>query len=181
MKLRFFLAAASLALVAAVNPATACNTCEHRCGDGYLDAGEECDDNNTTNGDGCSAFCEIECGGEGCTPGYWKQQQHFDSWQGVGPSDNFNAVFGTNAVFDATQCTSSNPTLLQALKCQGGGLSALARHGVAGLLDAYSSGVSYDYTVAEVKALVKNAIDSGKYLSAKNKLAAANEQQCPLN
>lgn len=30
------------------------------CGDGNLDAGEQCDDNNTTNGDGCSSICLIE-------------------------------------------------------------------------------------------------------------------------
>ena len=34
------------------------------CGDGVLDAGEACDDGNTTNGDGCSSTCELEsvCG-----------------------------------------------------------------------------------------------------------------------
>ena len=31
------------------------------CGDGHLDAGEACDDHNTTNGDGCSATCSLEC------------------------------------------------------------------------------------------------------------------------
>ena len=30
------------------------------CGDGTLDPGEECDDGNTTNGDGCSSVCLIE-------------------------------------------------------------------------------------------------------------------------
>jgi cysteine-rich repeat protein len=47
------------------------------CGDGYLDAGEECDDGNTTDGDGCSATCTREpaCGdgyldaGEECDDG----------------------------------------------------------------------------------------------------------------
>ena len=24
-------------------------------------------------------------GGEGCTPGFWKQDQHFDSWVGFAP------------------------------------------------------------------------------------------------
>ena len=37
------------------------------CGNGDLDAGEECDDHNTANGDGCSATCQVEpcwaCGG----------------------------------------------------------------------------------------------------------------------
>ncbi|HEX5061822.1 MAG TPA: DUF4215 domain-containing protein [Kofleriaceae bacterium] len=30
------------------------------CGNGQLDAGEQCDDGNTTNGDGCSATCTTE-------------------------------------------------------------------------------------------------------------------------
>lgn len=31
-----------------------------RCGDAHLDAGEQCDDGNNTDGDGCSAACAIE-------------------------------------------------------------------------------------------------------------------------
>jgi cysteine-rich repeat protein len=30
------------------------------CGDGVVEAGEECDDGNAYSGDGCTAFCEIE-------------------------------------------------------------------------------------------------------------------------
>jgi cysteine-rich repeat protein len=36
---------------------TACTT---RCGDGTVQANEECDDRNRTNGDGCSALCKAE-------------------------------------------------------------------------------------------------------------------------
>lgn len=32
------------------------------CGDGMLNAGEACDDGNTTNGDGCSSMCAAEAG-----------------------------------------------------------------------------------------------------------------------
>ena len=32
------------------------------CGDGLPDVGEECDDGNTSNGDGCSSICEVEDG-----------------------------------------------------------------------------------------------------------------------
>jgi cysteine-rich repeat protein len=46
------------------------------CGNGVLETGEQCDDDNTTNGDGCSAQCRVEaCGngvvdvGEGCDDG----------------------------------------------------------------------------------------------------------------
>jgi len=35
------------------------------CGDGVLDSGEECDDGNTVDGDGCSANCTIEYCGDG--------------------------------------------------------------------------------------------------------------------
>src|SRR5262249_7975789 len=31
------------------------------CGDGTLDAGEQCDDGNAIDGDGCSADCRLEC------------------------------------------------------------------------------------------------------------------------
>lgn len=33
-----------------------------RCGDGVLDAGEQCDDGNTVSGDGCSVLCATETG-----------------------------------------------------------------------------------------------------------------------
>jgi len=55
-----------------------CET-KHVCGDGVVDTNEQCDDGNTTNGDGCSADCMIEhqsmCGdgvldeGEACDDG----------------------------------------------------------------------------------------------------------------
>ena len=35
-------------------------------------------------------------GGEGCTPGFWKQDQHFDSWVGFAPTDSFETVFGVS-------------------------------------------------------------------------------------
>ena len=40
-----------------------CNTCASAlCGDGVTDPGEQCDDGNTTGGDGCSATCQSEGG-----------------------------------------------------------------------------------------------------------------------
>jgi cysteine-rich repeat protein len=40
-----------------------------KCGDGVLDDGEQCDDGNTTSGDGCSSTCHDEptAGGGGCS------------------------------------------------------------------------------------------------------------------
>ncbi len=37
-----------------------CDTTEPYCGDGNLDQGEQCDDGNNLNGDGCSASCQLE-------------------------------------------------------------------------------------------------------------------------
>jgi cysteine-rich repeat protein len=36
------------------------STCVTTCGDGFLIRGEQCDDGNLANGDGCSAACELE-------------------------------------------------------------------------------------------------------------------------
>ncbi len=61
-------------------PSASCTTeCQHipMCGDGFQDAGEDCDDGNRGNCDGCSADCRIEtgcgdgirCGAEQCDDG----------------------------------------------------------------------------------------------------------------
>jgi len=41
--------------------------CETRCGDGNIDPGEQCDDANGVDGDGCSALCTVETGFD-CNP-----------------------------------------------------------------------------------------------------------------
>lgn len=107
-------------------------------------------------------------GDEGCTPGYWKQPQHLDSWEATGysPDDSFVDVFGTNRYGDIT--------LLEALELRGNrNGQALARHVVAGLLNSTSPDVDYFWTTAEVFA----AFDAG----LKDALAEANEAGCPLN
>jgi len=44
------------------------------CGNGSLDSGEECDDGNLEDGDGCSASCELECEPEDYPgEGYWSE------------------------------------------------------------------------------------------------------------
>lgn len=49
-------------LYLAYNPHYICNP---DCGNGVIDAAEQCDDGNTTNGDGCSASCQFEVCGDG--------------------------------------------------------------------------------------------------------------------
>ena len=36
------------------------------CGDGTIDAGEQCDDSNTNDGDCCSSTCQFETAGTVC-------------------------------------------------------------------------------------------------------------------
>jgi hypothetical protein len=111
-------------------------------------------------------------GGEGCTPGYWKN--HTSSWQGFTTGQDFDAVFGVD-IF------SPNRTLLVALQTGGGGADALGRHAVAALLSASHSGVDYGLTAAQVIAVVQAADASNDFEGAKNILAALNESDCPLN
>lgn len=124
---------------------------------------------------------------EGCTPGYWRQGQHFDSWVGYLPGDFFVDVFGRSitvkgrpmGVKGGKPIDITNPTLLQALKANGGGINALARHAVAALLNA--AAVNFMYSEGEVITMVQGAIDSGDIESIKNELAEQNELGCPLN
>ncbi|RJQ20585.1 MAG: hypothetical protein C4560_04640 [Nitrospiraceae bacterium] len=113
--------------------------------------------------------------GEGCTPGYWKQSQHFDSWTPpYTPDTLFSAVF-ENAF--------TGMTLLQVLEQGGGGLNALGRHTVAALLNAASQGVDYDLSVSQVIATFNNAFPgtTTNYNSVKDWLERYNEQGCPLD
>ena len=150
-------------------------TFEPLCGDGILDPGEQCDDGNNDDGDGCSADCTFEVGGDGCTPGYWKQSQHFDSWTApYTPDTMFSDVF-ENAF--------PGMTLLDVLSQGGGGLNALGRHTVAALLDAASSNVNYDRSESQVIDMFNNVYpgSKGSYNGIKDILAYFNEQGCPLN
>lgn len=107
---------------------------------------------------------------QGCTPGYWKQRQHFDSWVGYVPSQQFSSIFA-----DAFP----GQTLLQVLSAGGGGKTALGRHTVAALLNA-SAAVS-GLTTAQVVAAFNAAIDSGDFETQKNVFEGLNELGCPLN
>ena len=114
-------------------------------------------------------------GGEGCTPGYWKQSKHFDSWPAAYTPDMlFSSVF---------EEAFPGQTLLPVASNGGGGLDALGRHTVAALLNAGSTGVSYDFTTADVIAKF-NAVFPGTknaYTGLKDTFEGFNTQGCPLN
>ncbi len=113
-------------------------------------------------------------GGQGCTPGYWKQSQHFDSWVNyTPPGPDYETFFGVNASFQKD--------FLGALGQGGGGQKALGRHATAAILNANNPNVSYFYTQADVIALVQSAYASGDFEGVKNMLEYQNELGCPLN
>jgi hypothetical protein len=122
---------------------------------------------------------ETTTGNEGCTPGYWKQSQHFDSWTFYTTDQSFNTVFG------GTYFT-PDITLLQALGLNGGGINALARHSVAALLNATNGEVDYpDEDTASIIADFQAAVagGAGTIESQKNTFDTWNNGVggCPLN
>lgn len=114
-------------------------------------------------------------GGQGCTPGYWKQPHHFDSWPPtLSPGQPFGSVFA-----DAFPGKSLRDVLAQG----GGGLNALGRHSVAALLNASSPRVSFDLLPTQVIQRFDAAFPGSNngYESLKNEFEELNEQGCPLN
>jgi hypothetical protein len=87
-------------------------------------------------------------GGEGCTPGFWRN--HLEDWgpTGLSPGDDFDTTFGVN-FFDPDK------TLDDTVRLGGGGLRKVARHGTAALLNALHPDVNYPFTAAEVIAAVQ--------------------------
>jgi hypothetical protein len=134
-------------------------------------------------GDSADASKEWVGAAEGCTPGYWKQPQHFDSWVGTG----FTTSQTLGSVFTNTGRPST--TLLQALSLQGGptiqaAKDILLRAAVAALLNSASPDVDYPLTTAQVIAQVNAALasnDRNTILTLARQLDDDNNLGCPLN
>ncbi|HSK78235.1 MAG TPA: hypothetical protein VLQ45_17410 [Thermoanaerobaculia bacterium] len=124
-------------------------------------------------------------GGQGCTPGYWKN--HTDSWPAAGysPGQKVQSVFAKASLYPGL----GSDTLLGALSMKGGSTlegaaGNLLRASVAALLDASHPGVNYPRTPASVLSDVDAALASGNrdaILSLASKLDADNNLGCPLN
>ena len=130
----------------------------------------------------------IIVGGQGCTPGYWKNNaKKWDavSWVGYDPDDSFNTVFGVNVELRGNgKSIITDPTLLEALDANGGGINALARHAVAALLNASNSKISYAMSEAAIIDAVHDALDSGDPDAIKalhTQLAGYNEAGCSID
>lgn len=136
---------------------------------------------------------------DGCTPGFWKNngdKHEASAWVGHVPGtdgdSSFDATFGTD--FPIKWADKGKPqsisdySLQQALEANGGGLSLLARHGTAALLNAASGNVGYAFDEAAVIQLVQNAAvewdangNSIAFQDIVAQLTDANEQVCPIN
>lgn len=115
---------------------------------------------------------EPPSGDEGCTPGYWRQMHHYDSWTGYSPGQQFSSVF---------EDAFPGMTLGQVVQLGGGGLNALGRHTVAALLNAASPDVAYPYTPAQVISEFNAVFPGGNYEALKDTFEMYNESFCPLN
>jgi hypothetical protein len=127
----------------------------------------------------------ISNGGEGCTPGYWKN--HAKSWPATGysTSQKVQSVFSQASLYPAL----GSSTLLQALSFDGGSTlegaaGNLLRAATAALLNSAHSGVDYPWVTANVISDVNAALASKNrdaILALASELDQDNNLGCPLN
>ena len=122
----------------------------------------ECDKPNLTKDAG---LCEKKGGGQGCTPGFWRN--HLSHWAATpySPGMEVNAVFGCNLA-------PAGVTLGQAIDAPQT-YGVLVFHAIAALLNASHPGVDYAWSVGEV---LEFACDGNK-----DALATENERGCSLS
>jgi hypothetical protein len=156
-----------------------------------------------TLGSGDFAFCRYvnqftPPSEQGCTPGFWKQEQHFGHWLPTGylPDTVLNSVFDFPA--DGPVASLGSDTMLDALNYGGGpGLDGAARillrAAVAAVLNAAHPDVEYAFTEDDVIADVSAALNSGSRAdmlalateldNANNGVTLDNEgtESCPLS
>ena len=106
--------------------------------------------------------------GDGCTPGYWKNNTKV--WGcGYTTKSKFFDIF---TVITNYRGLAQKTTILDALNQNGGGYNALARQGAAALLNACHNGVNYPYTPEEIKAAVVSMFNSGNATIGKKMFTA---------
>jgi len=122
-------------------------------------------------------------GGQGCTPGYWKQEQHFGSWTNhapVAPMTTFRDAFdlkdleqtitidthpdGGNKVTksDTFGDLSDDVTLFDAIWADDSGQSKLAKMATAALLNDANPNVSFDPTLSQAEIIRLVQVAYGK-------------------
>ena len=140
---------------------------------------------NVIEPDPATATCEVEERGEGCTPGFWKN--NMPPWGPTGWStfDPFEIVFGTGPdPFATSKLRVDDPTLLEVLGARGGGINALSRHAVAALLNASHPDISYGMGPAAIIAAYQAALLSGDKAvieAQKDMFDELNNAGCPVD
>jgi hypothetical protein len=137
----------------------------------------------------------IECPAEfqGCTPGYWKQEHHFDSWVPTGytPGNIIGVVFpAANGLPTAGKNpkkpdTLADDSLVDALNYPGGpgvlgAARTLLRAAVAALLNAGHPDLNYEISEADVLTRVNDALseDRATMLGLAGELDGYNNAGC---
>jgi hypothetical protein len=142
------------------------------------------------NGSGSAAKDFVNVGKyAGCTPGFWKQSQHFGYWKDspYSPVDPRSPVTAAFSAFNGQGGYPASLTLVAALDLDNStGVGQLLRHGTAALLNAYSAGVFYGFQddPQNIKNAVNSALLSGdqaKIDALHAKLAKYNELGCTLS
>jgi hypothetical protein len=126
--------------------------------------------------------CPPPPSGEGCTPGFWKQDHHLDSWVTFSPNQLISSVFNTSAVPNL-----GSQTLQQGLSFKGGpdidgGAQILLRAAIASLLN--STALNFSLSSAQIISQVNTALTSGSrdaMITLAGTLDALNNGRCPLN
>jgi len=129
----------------------------------------------------------------GCTPGFWKQEQHFEFWTGHSPGDPVGSVFDVPDDWDDLNGDGEPDTLLDALKYKGGpgpegAARILLRAAVATLLnsaydDANSAGWGWGWWTINLTTQVNDNLASGNrggMLQLAQGLDGLNNMGCPL-
>lgn len=120
---------------------------------------------------------------EGCTQGYWGQDQHLDSWGPTGytPATLFKDVFDriilSNADLTLFQAINPTPPLNDPIK-------QLALQATAALLNAAHPDINYPLTVNQVITMFQQAFDSNDneiIEDTKDLFDGYNNGFCPLD
>jgi len=94
---------------------------------------------------------------EGCTPGFWKQEQHFGAWA-IARTTTLESIFDV-----PNSLNLDNQTFLEALQGGGGpgvqgGATVLLRAATAAYLNSLNPDISYPLTSAQIVAQVNTAL-----------------------
>jgi len=124
--------------------------------------------------------------GQGCTPGYWKNNWDKKNGTAWGPTgvDGDSTTLGDVGFDGFTVLDGDDTSFIDALHAGGGGEKALMRHAAAAYLNASHPDVNYGVSAADVVAHVNSALASGSeddIEDLKDDLDEYNNQGCSLD